>query len=106
MALRATNVFRLRGLRAANQEQHDRRPILAEVDPVTGAEHHTRFLDAASDALTVAEVAGFESQYPRLDPRANRLVERRQPFAKRDLNIGRLVLTNAQSQGTTKTKIS
>jgi hypothetical protein len=57
--LGATNVFRRRGLRAADQQQHERHPILAEVDSVASAENHPRFLDPASHGLVVAEVEGL-----------------------------------------------
>ena len=81
----------------ADQEQHERRPVLAEVDAVAGAEHHARFLHAAANALVVAEVAGLEAKHARLDSRSGRAVERRQPLAKRDLPVGRFVFTDGQS---------
>ena len=96
--LRSRHVCRLGGLVATEQQKHELRAVLAEVDPIPRSEHDPCFPDAAAHALVVTEIPGREAEHSRLNPRARRDVQGIQLLTVRIRDVSGQVLSDVHGR--------
>lgn len=94
MSQRVLYVVLLPLLRAAAQQDHQRRAVPAEIDTIAGSAIDPQFCGTFADRLHIRAIAVAKSREPRCDKRRCLAVERIEPFAERALILFGQILFN------------